>query len=250
MELRGKTVLLTGATGGLGRAMAEALAERGAELVLSSRKPEELDELALALPGEGHRRVVSDLADAGAAEALVAEAGDVDVLVANAGLGANGSIEDFSPDEIERVVRVNLEAPVRMVRALAPEMRRRGSGHIVLVSSLAGKAATAKTALYTASKAGLRGFALALRQDLAGDGIGVSIVCPGFVREAGMFARSGRTPPMNLGTTTPKAVAEATVSAIERNRAEVDVAPLRQRLMANFAGRRPHLAARISGGAG
>ena len=121
---------------------------------------------------------------------------------------------------------------------------------MVFVSSLAGKAATPKTALYTATKAGLRGFALALRQDLAGDGVGVSIVCPGFVAEAGMFARSGRKPPMNLGTTTPQAVAEATVKAIERNRPEVDVAPLRQRVMANFAGRRPHLAARISGRAG
>jgi short-subunit dehydrogenase len=250
MDLRDRNVLLTGATGGLGRAMAEALAGRGATLVLSSRKPEELDRLALALPGEGHRRIVSDLADPGAAEALVAEAGEVDVLVANAGLGANASIDEFSPEEIERIIRVNLEAPMRMARALVPAMRRRGSGHMVFVSSLAGKAATAKTALYTATKAGLRGFALALRQDLAGDEVGVSIICPGFVAEAGMFARSGRTPPMNLGTTTPEAVAEATVSAIERNRPEVDVAPLRQRLMANFAGRRPHIAARLTGRAG
>lgn len=250
MDLCDRNVLLTGATGGLGRAMAEALADRGATMVLSSRKPEELDRLALALPGEGHRRIVSDLADPGAAEALVAEAGEVDVLVANAGLGANASIDEFSPDEIERIIRVNLEAPMRMARALVPAMRQRGSGHMVFVSSLAGKAATAKTALYTATKAGLRGFALALRQDLAGDEVGVSIICPGFVAEAGMFARSGRTPPMNLGTTTPEAVAEATVSAIERNRPEVDVAPLRQRLMANFAGRRPHIAARLTGRAG
>lgn len=250
MEIRGKTVLLTGATGGLGRAIARELADRGATLVLSSRSAEQLDELALALPGEGHRRIVSDLAEPGAADELVAQAGEVDVLIANAGLGANGSIEDFSAQEIERVVRVNLEAPIRTVRTVVPGMRERGSGHVVFVSSLAGKAATAKTALYTATKAGLRGFAIALRQDVAGDGVGVTTVCPGFVREAGMFARSGRRPPMNLGTTTPEAVAAATVDAIERNRAEVDVAPLRQRLLANFAGRRPYLAARISGGAG
>jgi short-subunit dehydrogenase len=250
MELAGKTVLLTGATGGLGRAMAHAIAERGATLILSSRKADELDQLAADLPGAGHRRIVSDLAEPGAGEALLAEAGDVDVLIANAGMGGNQSIEDFTPEQIERVVRVNLEAPIRMTRALVPELRKRGSGHLVFVSSLAGKAATAKSGLYTATKAGLRGFALAERQDLASDGVGVSIVCPGFVREAGMFADSGRTPPMNLGTTTPQAVADATVSAIERNRPEVDVAPLRQRLLANFAGRRPHLAARISGGAG
>jgi short-subunit dehydrogenase len=250
MQLEGKTVLVTGATGGLGRAMAAALAGRRATLVLSSRKPEELDQLALDLPGEGHRRIVADLADPGAAEALAAEAGDVDVLIANAGLGATASIETFSGEEIQRVVTVNLEAPIRLARAFAPAMRERGSGHMVFVASLAGKAATSKTALYTATKAGLRGFALSLRQDLAGNGVGVSIVNPGFVAEAGMFARSGRTPPMSLGTTTPDAVAEATVRAIERNRPEVDIAPLRQRVLANFAGRRPHLAARLTGGAG
>jgi short-subunit dehydrogenase len=248
MDLQGKTVLLTGATGGLGRAMAEALAGRGATLVLSSRRPEELDALALELPGEGHRRIVSDLGQDGAAEALAAEAGDVDVVIANAGMGGHGSIEDFSGEDIARRVTVNLEAPIRLVRAFVPAMRERGSGQFVLVSSLAGKVATAKTALYTATKAGLRGFGLSLRQDLAGDGVGVSIVCPGFVADAGMFARSGRKPPMNLGTTTPEAVADATVKAIERNKPEVDIAPFRQRTLANFAGRRPHIAARISGG--
>lgn len=245
MQLEGKTVLITGATGGLGRAMAETLAARGATLVLSSRKPEELDQLALDLPGEGHRRIVADLADPGAAEKLAAEAAEIDVLIANAGLGATASIEQFSGEEIAGIVTVNLEAPIRLARAFVPAMRERGSGHMVFVSSLAGKAATSKTALYTATKAGLRGFALSLRQDLAGDGVGVSIVNPGFVAEAGMFARSGRKPPMNLGTTTPDAVAEATARAIERNRPEVDIAPLRQRLLANFAGRRPHLAARL-----
>ncbi len=250
MELERRTVLLTGATGGLGRAIAEALAARGATLVLSRRKAEELDALALALPGSGHRRIVCDLARAGRRRALAAEAGDVDVLVANAGLGANGRIDGFEAHQVERVIRVNLEAPVRLARALAPAMRARGSGHMVFVSSLAGKAASPDNALYTATKAGLRGFALGLRQDLARDGVGVSVICPGFIREAGMFADSGREPPMRLGTSTPEEVGGAAVAAIEKNRPEVDVAPLRQRALANFAGRHPHLAARISGGAG
>ena len=139
---------------------------------------------------------------------------------------------------------------MRMARALVPAMRERGSGQMVFVSSLAGKAATPSTALYTATKAGLRGFAIALRQDLARDGVGVSIICPGFIREAGMFADSGRKPPMNLGTSTPEQVAAAVVRAIERDRPEIDIAPLRQRWLANFAGRRPHLAARLAGGGG
>jgi short-subunit dehydrogenase len=250
MELEHKTALLTGATGGLGRAMAQALAARGATLVLSSRKAEELDAMALALPGEGHRRIVRDLAEPDAAESLAAEAGPVDVLIANAGLGAHGRIDGFEAERIEDVVRVNLEAPMRLARALAPAMRERRSGHMIFVSSLAGKAATPSYALYSATKAGLRAFALSLRQDLARDGVGVSVVCPGFIRDAGLFADSGRTPPMRLGTSTPQQVGEAVVAAIERNRPEVDVAPMRQRLLANFAGRHPHLAARISGGAG
>jgi short-subunit dehydrogenase len=250
MELRGKTVLVTGATGGLGRAIAAELAGRGATLVLSSRKPEELDELALSLPGEGHRRIVADLAEPGAAERVAAEAGPVDALVANAGLGATGKIDEFSSEQVQKVLRVNLEAPMLTARALVPAMREAGAGHLVFVSSLAGKAATATTALYSSTKAGLRAFAISLRQDLARDGVGVSVICPGFVREAGMFHESGRKPPMNLGTTTPEAVAKAVARAIERNRPEIDIAPLRQRTLANFAGRRPNLAARISGGAG
>ena len=90
MELTGKTALLTGATGGLGRAIAHSLASRGAILILSSRKAEELDELAGSLPGSGHRAIVSDLGEDGAAVELVGEAGEVDILIANAGLPGSG----------------------------------------------------------------------------------------------------------------------------------------------------------------
>jgi short-subunit dehydrogenase len=248
MELRAKKVLLTGGTGGLGRAIAQALAARGATLVLSSRKQRELAELAASLPGEGHRSIVADLAVGGAADRLVVDAGEVDVLVANAGLPASGRLEGFSLEEVERAVRVNLETPIRMTRALLPAMRERGSGHIVLISSLAGKAAAPRSSLYSATKFGLRGFALCLRQDLRGSGIGVSVVMPGFVRDAGMFADSGSKPPPGLGTASPGEVGDAVVTAIERDRGEVAVAPLSQRLAAGFAHRRPHLAARLSGG--
>lgn len=241
-------MLLTGATGGLGRAIAESLARRGATLVLSSRKAAELAELAAELPGQGHRTLVAELSEQGAAERLVAEAGEVDVLIANAGLGGNGRFEEFDAADIERLVRVNLEAPLRIARALAPTMRERGSGQLVFISSLAGKAVSGRSALYSATKAGLRAFALGLRQDLSADGVGVSVVNPGFVREAGMFHDSGRTPPPGLGTATPEQVGEAVARAIEEDRGELDVAPAQQRLLANFAGRRPHLAARITRG--
>jgi short-subunit dehydrogenase len=246
VELAHKTVLLSGATGGLGRAIATALAGRGATLVLSSRKREALEELARSLPGDGHRIAVADLADPDGAERLAAEAGAVDALVANAGLPGTGRLDDFSQEELGRVLRVNLEAPIRLTRELVSAMQERGSGHLAYVTSLAGKAVSPRASLYSATKFGLRGFALGLREDLWKRGIGVSLVTPGFVREAGMFHDSGAKPPPGFGTTTPDKVAAAVVSAIERNRHEVEVAPIVTRVLSNLAMRRPELAARIA----
>ncbi|MEO7198425.1 MAG: SDR family NAD(P)-dependent oxidoreductase [Solirubrobacterales bacterium] len=252
MQINGKRVLLTGATGGLGRAIAGALAGGGAELVLSSRKQDELEQLALELPGERHSVAVSDLAEPGAAEKLAAEAGPIDILVANAGLPGSGKLEDFSTEEIARAVRVNLEAPMTLARVLMPAMVSAGQGHMVFVSSLAGKAASPRASIYNATKFGLRGFALALREDLAGDGtgVGVSVVMPGFIRGAGMFAESGASPPPGLGTGTPEQVGTGVVDAIESNRGEVAVAPARQRALVHFAQVFPGVAGRLQRGVG
>ena len=130
MEIAGKRALLTGATGGIGRAIAIALAARGAAVTLSSRKGEELEALAADLPGGGHAVVVSDLAEAGAAEELATAAssgGPIDLLVANAGLPGSGRLEDLSANEVARAIRVNLESPILLARALAPAMSERGS---------------------------------------------------------------------------------------------------------------------------
>jgi len=248
VELTGKRTLLTGATGGLGQAIARALAERGATLVLSARKPEALRELAESLPGE-HRIAPADLAEDDAAGRLAADAGEVDCLVANAALPASGTIESFSAEEVARALRVNLEAPIMLTRELVPGMRERGDGHLVFVSSLAGKAPSPRSAIYSGTKFGLRGFALSLRADLARTGVGVSLVAPGFIREAGMFAASGAKPPPGLGTSTPQQVAAAVVRAIERDKVEVAVAPLRQRALAHLGLASPRVAMRaITGG--
>jgi short-subunit dehydrogenase len=248
MELGGKTALLTGATGGLGRAIAQALAGRGVRLVLSSRKDSELEELTASLPGGGHRTIVSDLAEEGEALRLLGEAGEVDVLVANAGLPASGRLDGFTQEEIGRALRVNLESPVRMARELAPRLAERGSGHLVFVSSISGKAATARASLYAATKFGLRGFALCLREDLRGSGVGVSVISPGAIREAGMFADSGAAGHPLIGTGTPEQVGRAVVTAIERNRGEIAVAPLRQKVLGAFAVNFPELSGRMAGG--
>jgi short-subunit dehydrogenase len=248
MDLAGKRALLTGATGGLGRAIAQAMATRGATLVLSSRKSEELEALAAGLPGEGHRTLPADLAEEGAAERLAGEAGRIDVLVANAGLPAAGWLTDFTPDQVKRALRVNLEAPMLMAQALFPDMVERGDGHLVFISSLSGKAASPRSAIYNATKFGLRGFALGLRADLAPKGIGVSLVSPGFIREAGMFADAGAKPPPGMGTGTPEQVGEAVVKAIERDKTEITVAPLAQRALAHFALASPGISVRVQSG--
>jgi short-subunit dehydrogenase len=235
MELAGRSVLLTGATGGLGRAIAAAAAGRGAKLILTGRKPDALRTLAAELPGDGHRTLPADLAEAGAAEKLAAEAGEVGVLIANAGLPGAGLLTDFSADEVTRALRVNLEAPMLMARALYPPMVERGSGHLVFVSSLQAKVASPRTSVYSATKFGLRGFAMGLRADLRPQGVGVSLVLPGFVRDAGMFAESGTKPPPGMSTVSPEQVSAGVVRAIERDKLEVVVAPLSMRVVTHFA---------------
>jgi short-subunit dehydrogenase len=248
MELAGRSALLTGATGGLGRAIAAALAGRGAKLVLSGRKAEALETLAAELPGGEHRVLPADLAEPGAAERLAVDAGEVDILVANAGLPGAGLLTDFSPAQVMRALRVNLEAPMLMARALYPAMLERGSGHLVFVSSLSGKAASPRTSIYNATKFGLRGFAFGLRTDLGPKGIGVSVVSPGFVRDAGMFADAGAKPPPGMGTTTPQRVGAATVKAIEHDKVEVVVAPLPLRALSHLALATPGISVRAQSG--
>lgn len=233
MQISGRTALLTGATGGLGRAIAGGLAGAGAALVLSGRREEDLLALAESLPGEDHRIVAADLAEDGEAERLAAAAAGVDILVANAGLPGAGWLAEFTADEVKRALRVNLEAPMLLAQALFPEMLERGAGHLVFISSLSGKSASPRTSVYNATKFGLRGFALGLRTDLAPRGIGVSLVSPGFVREAGMFADAGGKTPPGLGTTTPAAVAAAVNKAITADKVEIAVAPLLDRVAAH-----------------
>jgi uncharacterized protein len=235
-------VLLTGATGGLGNAIARALAARGAHLVLSGRRADVLEPLAAELSG---RALAADLSDRAAVDELVARAGEVDILVANAGLPASGALLDFEPEQIDRALDVNLRAPIQLARALLPGMVERGGGHLVFMSSVNGKIATPYTAVYCATKFGLRGFAQSMRADLRDRGIGVSTVSPGFIRDAGIFADAGVELPRVLGTRSPEDVAAAVVKAIEHDRADIDVAPLFERFGARLAGAAPGLVAAV-----
>jgi short-subunit dehydrogenase len=244
MDVSGRTVLITGATGGLGQAIARTFAARGATLVLTGRRVEVLEPLAAET---GARVLGVDLADASAVDGLIADAGAVDILIANAALPASGYIEGFTVEQIDRALDVNLRVPIILSRALAPGMAERGGGHIVLMSSLSGKAATAGSALYSATKYGLRGFGIGMREDWRDRNVGVSIVFPGFIRDAGMFHEAGTKLPPGVGTRTPQDVADATLRAVVRNKAEVDVAPLPLRLGTLFSQVAPELANKVAG---
>ncbi|WP_234478682.1 SDR family oxidoreductase [Streptomyces sp. MBT65] len=240
-HIAGTTVLLTGATGGIGRALAHRLARANATLVVTGRQPEALETLAAEV---GARPVVADLADPDSVARLAAHCPDVDVLVANAALPASGDLLDYTPAQIERALAVNLTAPVLLSRLLAPCMVARGRGHLAFVGSMSGKAATPYSSLYTASKFGLRGFAHSLRLDLHDTGVGVSLVQPGFVRDAGMFAATGAEVPSGVRTVSPDEVAAAVVRAVEDNRGEINIAPLELRLRCALAVQFPDFAAR------
>ena len=243
MNLAGRSVLLTGATGGLGHAIARRLHAEGASLVLTGRRTEVLEPLAAETAA---RSLAVDLTDAEAVQRLASECADVDVLIANAGLSASGQLTSFSLEQLDRALAVNLRAPIVLARLLAERMVARGSGHLVFMSSLAGKVGTPRGSLYSATKFGLRGFAQSLREDLRPTGVGVSTILPGFVSDAGMFHETGAKLPPGASTVTPEAVAEAVVNAIERNRGEIVVAPLGLRAGAFAANVAPDLAATVS----
>jgi len=242
VNLAGRSVLLTGATGGLGHAIARRLRAAGAELVLTGRRTEVLEPLAAETAA---RSLAVDLADADAVARLAAECADVDVLVSNAGLPGTGQLSTFSVEELDRALAINLRAPMVLARLIGERMVARRSGHMVFMSSLAGKVGTPRSSVYSATKFGLRGFAQSLREDLRPSGVGVSAIFPGFVRDAGMFHDTGAKLPPGVGTVSPEAVADAVVRAIERNRGEVDVAPVGLRAGAMAAGLAPDLAATV-----
>jgi short-subunit dehydrogenase len=226
-DLHGKTVLLTGASTGLGPYIARRLRQAGARFVLSARSEDALQKLANEL---GDARVIrADLSQMGEPERLAQEAGEIDVLVSNAGIPATGRLATFKIEQIDRAIAVNLRAGIVLAKALSPGMVERKSGHLVFMSSIAGKLPSGGETIYNATKFGLRGFALALREELWGSGVGVSVISPTFVSEAGMWAVTGLKPHPVAGEVSPAQVADAVWRAIKRNKQEIDVVPIQLR---------------------
>lgn len=185
-------VLVTGASSGIGAATAELLAGAGATVLLSGWGNR--DGLAEVARRTGGQVLAADLAAASGPADLAARAlaaGPVDALVANAGIGWAGSVAEMEPEVIDRLVAVNLAAPIRLARALLPGMYERSQGRLVFVTSIAGSVGVGGEAVYSATKAGLACFAEALRYEAAPHGVSVSVVVPGVV-DTGFFARRGR----------------------------------------------------------
>ncbi|MFI5908063.1 SDR family NAD(P)-dependent oxidoreductase [Dactylosporangium sp. NPDC051541] len=186
-ELAGRTALVTGATTGIGRAVAEQLAGRGADVVVHGRDPRRGAEVVAAITAKGGRArfVAADLADAAEVGRLAAAAGDVDILVNNAGLYDFTSTPDTTADNFDRHIAVNTRAPFLLVGALAPGMAERGRGVIVNVTSTAATTAAHVGAAYGASKAAVELLTRSWASEFGGSGIRVNGVSPGPVRTAG-----------------------------------------------------------------
>ncbi|MDP8956225.1 MAG: SDR family NAD(P)-dependent oxidoreductase [Actinomycetota bacterium] len=220
MELAGRVALVTGASSGIGHALAVALARREVQVKATGRDDDALERLSSSTGAEA---LSADLRDSDAVERVSTWARPVDILVNNAGLGWAGSFGQMTPHDIEELIRVNLTAAVRLTRTLLPEMIDRGVGRVVNVSSIAGHVGVGHEAVYTATKAALIAFSDSLRYELAGTGVGVTVVSPGVV-DTPFFARAGRRYTRSFPKMIkPERVASAIVRALERDAPEIFV---------------------------
>lgn len=223
----GTRVLVTGASRGIGRSVAEALAARGCTLGLVARSEDELSALASSLPGGPHVILPCDVGDREEVEAVAGRFGECHVAVANAGVAHYGRFDSVAPELVERMTRVNWLGTVHTVGAVLPGMLARGAGHLVIVSSGAGYRAFPEAAVYGATKAAQRAFGEALRHELAGSGVRLTMVYPGEIathlhdHEKDSMPDWYRSGP----AADPRELAGRVVTAVERDRRTVHYPP-------------------------
>ena len=240
-EIKGKKILLTGASRGIGPIIAETLANRGAIVALAARSSNDLQVVASTLTKSGFKVLVIpvDLRDHTQREKLISdvlkEFGTIDVLINNAGLETEGAYTELSWTEIRENIEVNIVAPMALTRLILPDMVKNKSGNIINVSSIAAKSGAPYAAVYSGTKAGLAEWSRALRLELAGTGVHFSTIFPGYVRDVGMFARFGIKSPWIVGSCSPYQVAKAIVEAVEKDTVEtiVNSRPLRYSFVLN-----------------
>jgi short-subunit dehydrogenase len=229
-ELRGRTALVTGATGGIGRQICRRLAQEGVDVVASGRREDVLADVVAELRALGVRSkaLPADLADLDQAEALIARGEDalgrVDLLINNAGIEITAAFTNYSREELISMVDLNLTAPLLLTRRAVPPMLERGAGHVVFLSSLAGKVGPPFNEPYSATKAGLIALTQSLRAEYRHAPLGFSVVCPGFTAGEGMYQRmveEGVRSNRLMGETTTRRVADRVVQAIRDDRPEL-----------------------------
>ncbi len=231
-DIRGTTAIVTGASRGIGVYIARALAEEGVNLSLAARSEGELEVVRAEMEALGVTAIatVCDVVKpedrARLIERTESELGQIDILINNAGIERVRRFEEASDADFTDTLAINLEAPILLTRAVVPGMLARKRGHVVNIASGAGKVGVPYGTSYCASKHGLVGFTNALRAEYHSSPVGFSVVCPGFVTDAGMYNRweqqSIRAPRI-AGTSKPEKVASVTVSCIKKDRAEVIV---------------------------
>jgi short-subunit dehydrogenase len=236
-QIRGKTVLLTGGSRGIGPFIARALAREGANLSIVALDAKPLETVAKELIGLGVRAISisGDITRASDRAAIVEqtkkEFGQIDILINNAGIGNWGVFSKQTESDMSKVVDTNLIAPMFLTRAVLPEMLARKSGHIVNISSLAGKKGVPFEAVYSCSKGALAQWSNALRLELENTGVHVSLVFPGYISKVGMFAEYGVPAPKMAGSVTPESVSRAVVQSIHHNSVELILSPGPTRLL-------------------
>lgn len=229
MRLAGATVLLTGASGGIGSVLAEALARRGARIALAARSPEQLDRVRRGVEAVGGTAVAvpGDVTDGDDRTRMIEttqrELGPLDVLVNNAAFDEWVPFHTQPPDEIRRMVELNLTSAIELTRQVLPGMLERRRGHVLSMGSTAGKNMIPYGVAYSTTKHGVVGFSLSLRAELVDTGVSASVVCPGFVKDTGMYERGWRSGVPRGTATTVDRVAAAVVRAIERDVPEIVV---------------------------
>jgi short-subunit dehydrogenase len=229
-DLSGRTALVTGASGGLGTHIAKRLAQEGMNVAVSGRREDALARVVGELEAIGVKAgaVPADLCDLGAIDSLVdgveAALGPIDVLVNNAGVESVGAFTSYSREELSSMVNVNLTAPLLLTHRLAPGMLERERGHVVFISSMAGKIGPAYSEPYAATKAGLIGLTQSLRAEYLDAPVGFSVICPGFIAGDGMYERmvkEGHRSNRMMGETTTEKISDSVVRAIREDKAEM-----------------------------
>lgn len=239
--LKDRTALVTGGSRGIGPHIAHTLAREGVHVAVTARSEASLQAVAAKLENLGVRSlaVTADITYAADREKIVASVVEkfdaIDILVNNAGIESEGTFLNISKNDIDYTVQTNLVAALQLTHRILPSMVKRRWGHVVTISSLAGKKSIPYDAVYSATKAGLVEWTSALRMELAETGVKLSVVCPGYVMHEGMFARFGMVPPQVVGSCTPQQVAAAVIKAIRQNRHQIIVnsMPIRPFLVLN-----------------